>query len=86
MERVEEEPFCVVFRGFDPMQATMLAGLLEAEGIVCQHIGTQNPAYIGVGEFGCEQRLEVPAADEARARQLIEAVQADEDEVGGDET
>lgn len=59
------------------MQAKMLARMLEAEGITCQHIGTHNPAFIGVGEFGCEQRLEVPAADEARARQLIEAVQAD---------
>lgn len=63
------------------MQAKMLARMLEAEGITCQHIGTHNPAFIGVGEFGCEQRLEVPAADEARARQLIESAQEDEAEL-----
>jgi hypothetical protein len=80
MESADQEPFCVVFRGFDPMQAGMLARLLEAEGITCRHIGTHNPAFIGVGELGCEQRLEVPEADQARARELLGAAQEDADE------
>jgi hypothetical protein len=73
MDSVDQEDFCVVYRGFDPFQAGMLARLLEAEGITCRHLGTHNPAFIGVGELGCEQRLEVPPSDEARARELIEA-------------
>jgi hypothetical protein len=73
MNSEDQEEFRVVYRGFDPTQAGMLARMLEAEGIECRHVGTQNPAFIGVGELGCEQRLEVPPRDEARARELIEA-------------
>jgi hypothetical protein len=79
MESVDQEPFCVVYRGYDPTEAGMLARLLESEGIVCRHIGTQHPAFIGVGELGCEQRLEVPQHDEARARELLDAVEQGDD-------
>jgi Putative prokaryotic signal transducing protein len=73
MNSEDQESFCMVYRGFDPTEAGMLARMLEAEGITCRHVGTQNPAFIGVGELGCEQRLEVPQADEARARELLDA-------------
>lgn len=71
--------FKLVFRGFDPTEAGMLARLLEAEGIVCRHLGTQHPASLGAGELACEQRLEVPSEDLPRARELIEAASAGAD-------
>lgn len=77
MSSADEEPFSLVYRGFDPTEAGMLARLLESEGITVRHIGTQNPAFIGVGELACEQRLEVPEQDEPRARELLDAVSGD---------
>ena len=63
--------FALVYTGFDALETGMLARMLEAEGITCRHLGSQHPAAFGVGEFACEQRLEVPDADAARARDLI---------------
>jgi hypothetical protein len=76
----KEGEFATVFTGFDPLEAGMLARLLEAEGITCQHLGSQHPAAFGVGEMACEQRLEVPEADAARARELIAAAHQPSDE------
>jgi Putative prokaryotic signal transducing protein len=73
--------FRLVFQGFDPTEAGMLARLLEAEGIACRHLGSQHPAALGVGEFACEQRLEVPSEDLERARELIAAANAGVDEM-----
>jgi len=75
IEGEDSEGFTMVFSGFDPMEAGMLARLLESEGISCRHLGSQHPAAFGVGEFACEQRLEVPEADATRARELIAAAQ-----------
>ena len=69
----ETSKFGVVYRGFDPLWASMLADALRVEGITCHHIGTANPALIEVGTFACEQRLEVPLAELERARTLIAA-------------
>jgi hypothetical protein len=74
----ETSKFGVVYRGFDPLWAGMLADALRAEGITCHHVGTANPALIDVGTFACEQRLEVPLAEVERARTLIEASVAPE--------
>jgi hypothetical protein len=68
--------FGVVYRGFDPLWAGMLADALRAEGITCHHVGTANPSLIDVGAFACEQRLEVPLVEMERARTLIEATVA----------
>jgi hypothetical protein len=68
-----EDEYRLVYSGFDPTLAGMLARMLEAEGIECRHIGSQHPAALGVGELVCEQKLEVPEQDESRARELIEA-------------
>jgi len=76
----EEGEFALVFTGFDPLEAGMLARLLEAEGITCRHLGSQHPAAFGVGELACEQRLEVPEVDAARARDLIAAAHQASDE------
>jgi hypothetical protein len=71
MDHDDQEEFQVVYQGFDPMLAGMLARMLEAEGITCRHVGTQFPAEIGVGAMACEQRLEVPASDASRAQELL---------------
>lgn len=71
MSPEEQEEFQVVYQGYDPMLAGMFARLLEAEGVTCRHIGTHFPAEIGVGAMACEQRLEVPASDAERARELL---------------
>lgn len=73
MDPNAQQEFSLVYRGFDPTEAGMLARLLEAEGIICRHLGTHHPAFIGVGELGCEQRLEVPLESAGRARELIDA-------------
>jgi len=66
-----QEEFHVVYQGYDPVLAGMLARMLEAEGITCRHIGTHFPAEIGVGAMACEQRLEVTGQDVERSRELI---------------
>lgn len=71
--------FQLVYHGFDPVLAGMLARMLEVEGITCRHVGTHFPAEIGVGALGCEQRLEVPASEAGRARELIAATGAETD-------
>ena len=72
-DATDEAEFALVYTGFDQIEAGLFARLLEAEGITCRHLGSQHPAAFGVGEFACEQRLEVPAAEAARARELIDA-------------
>lgn len=79
MDHDDQVEFQVVYQGFDPMLAGMLARMLEAEGITCRHVGTHFPAEIGVGAMGCEQRLEVPAPDASRARELLESAGASPD-------
>ena len=71
MDHDDQAEFQVVYQGFDPMLAGMFARMLEAEGITCRHVGTHFPAEIGVGAMACEQRLEVPASDAIRARELL---------------
>lgn len=73
MDHDAQSDFHVVYEGFDPVEAGMLARLLEVEGITCRHVGTHFPAEIGVGAYGCEQRLEVPTEEVERARELISA-------------
>jgi hypothetical protein len=70
---MEQDDYALVYTSFDPTLAGMLARMLEAEGIPVRHLGSQNPAFFGVGELGCEQQLEVPREHQARARELIEA-------------
>jgi hypothetical protein len=79
MDQDTESPFQLVYQGFDAVLAGMLARLLEVEGITCRHLGTHFPAEIGVGALACEQRLEVPAQDAERARELIAATEAPSD-------
>jgi hypothetical protein len=72
----ENSDFVAVYRGFDPVRAGMLVSGLQAEGIVCRHLGTQHPAQIGIGEMICEQIIEVPVEDGDRARELLDAWEA----------
>ncbi|HTU64111.1 MAG TPA: DUF2007 domain-containing protein [Polyangiales bacterium] len=86
MDHDDQAEFQVVYQGFDPMLAGMFARMLEAEGITCRHVGTQFPAEIGVGAMACEQRLEVPASDAIRARELLVSAGASgEDAEAGDD-
>ena len=80
MDHETQDEFHVVYEGFDPVLAGMLARMLEVEGITCRHLGTHFPAEIGVGALACEQRLEVPAEEAERARELIAASGATPDE------
>jgi hypothetical protein len=72
----EQAEFQLVYQGFDATLAGMYVRLLEAEGITCRHLGTHFPADVGLGDSGCEQRLEVPAEDVERARELLESAGA----------
>lgn len=74
-----EDEFRVVYQGFDPTLAGMYARMLEAEGITCRHLGTHFPAEVGLGDIGCEQRLEVLTTDVERARELLVAAGAPDD-------
>jgi hypothetical protein len=73
MDSKAEETFELVYQGYDPVLAGMLARMLEAEGIACRHLGTHFPSEIGVGALACEQRLEVTGSEAERARELIAA-------------
>jgi hypothetical protein len=73
----EDSEFVAVYRGYDPVRAGMLVRGLEAEGIVCRHLGTQHPAQIGIGELICEQIIEVPLDARDRARELLDDWQAE---------
>lgn len=70
---MQDERFAVVYRGYDPTWAAMLADALRAEGINCHHVGTQNPSLADIGSFVCEQRLEVPQEEVERALPLLES-------------
>jgi len=74
--RQDEGEFTLVYRGFDPVEAGLLARMLLSEGIVCRQLGTRHPALLGIGEFVCEQRLEVWRSDASRARELLGAAGA----------
>ncbi|HEY3356440.1 MAG TPA: DUF2007 domain-containing protein [Polyangia bacterium] len=74
MSDAEEERFVTVHRTADPTVAEMLVDVLEQEGIEARLLGTRHAALIGAAQHILPLRIEVPAADQAVARELITAL------------
>lgn len=68
-----DEPFVEVFRTFDATEVQMVAELLGDDGLEARLLGTLSGAAVGVGEQVLEKRIEVPASQETRAKELVEA-------------
>jgi len=64
--------FVTVYSGADPMHARLLAGVLEEAGVSVRLLGTQHAALVGAASHIFALRIEVPAAEAARARELID--------------
>jgi len=65
--------YVTVHRTYDPIGAEMLGDLLQQEGIDARVLGSHASAIFGAAQSFLQVRIEVPAADAARARELIVA-------------
>jgi hypothetical protein len=65
--------FVTVYKCDDPLHGETLAQLLRDGGVNARLLGTRNAALIGVAPHILSLRIEVPASDEERARELIDA-------------
>lgn len=76
------EPWIVVYRGSDVLEAQLLFGLLRSDGFAARLLGTQTAALLGAAQHVFELRIEVasPEADEAFA--LISAFRREERSCG----
>src|SRR5438477_9978721 len=54
------------------MHARMLVGILEQAGVSARLLGTQHAALVGAASHIFALRIEVPAAEATRARELID--------------
>lgn len=63
----------IVHRSFDQVQAEMLGEVLRDAGIDARVLGTRSGAQIGVGDVILRLNIEVPAAQEAQAREMLAA-------------
>jgi hypothetical protein len=62
----------LVFETWDRSSADIVAGLLTAHGIRCLVRGDQDSIHAGLGSLGV-LRVLVPAADEPRAQEILDA-------------
>lgn len=60
-----------VYATTDRIEAHALRAMLESAGVDAELVGVVDAARIGVGETALPVRIEVPAEDEARARELL---------------
>jgi len=72
----DKKDFVCVHRGTDPLEASLLRGLLESEGIPARTSGEELVgAYSGVPRL-CDIRVLVPARYETPARGVLKAYEA----------
>lgn len=67
------EPFVIVHRTFDPIEADLLADLLRDAGLSPRVVGTRSGAAIGVGQNILEVQLAVPQSHAGEASDFLEA-------------
>jgi hypothetical protein len=67
-----------IYASADPMHARMLVEILADAGVSARLIGTQHAALVGAASHIFALRIEVPAAEAARARELIDGFLAAE--------
>ncbi len=79
----DKRDFVCVHRGTDPLEASLLKGLLESEGIPARTSGEELVgAYSGVPRL-CDVRVLVPARYEDSARGVLRAYEARAPGAGG---
>jgi hypothetical protein len=75
--------YVTVHRSHDPVLADMIGDLLRQEGVEAHVVGSHASAIFGAAPSFLQTRIDVPAADAARAAELIAALaaetQADDD-------
>jgi hypothetical protein len=68
-----------VYKTFDPGLADMLAGMLAQDGIEARVIGARGSSVFGAGQLLLETQVVVPSADERPARELVQAILAQQE-------
>ncbi|HUS69027.1 MAG TPA: hypothetical protein VMZ28_31035 [Kofleriaceae bacterium] len=67
------EPFVIVHRTYDPIQADLVGDLLRDAGIAARVVGTRSGASIGVGQVIMEVHIAVPQSQAGQATDFLEA-------------
>jgi hypothetical protein len=78
------EPFVIVHRTYDPIQADLVGDLLRDAGIAARVVGTRSGAAIGVGQNILEVHIAVPQSQAGQATDFLEAFLS-ADASGGDD-
>ena len=66
------DPFVIVHRTFDPIQADLVGDLLRDAGIAARVVGTRSGASIGVGQVIMEVHIAVPRSQAGQATDFLE--------------
>jgi hypothetical protein len=66
------EPFVIVHRTYDPIQADLVGDLLRDAGIAARVVGTRSGASIGVGQVIMEVHIAVPQSQAGHATDFLE--------------
>jgi hypothetical protein len=78
----------IVYDGVDPIEAEMLADILDQNGIEPRLLGTRNAALLGAGQHIFRLRIEVDEDDAAEAQEVVAALlqfQQSEESVDSDD-
>lgn len=67
------EPFVIVHRTYDPIQADLVGDLLRDAGIAARVVGTRSGAAIGVAQNIIEVHIAVPQSQAGQATDFLEA-------------
>jgi hypothetical protein len=67
------EPFVIVHRSFDTVQAEMLGDVLRDAGVAARVVGTRSGASIGMGQVAFHVHISVPGSQAGQATELLEA-------------
>ena len=67
------EPFVIIHRTYDPIQADLLGDLLRDAGMAARVVGTRSGASIGVGQNIIEVHIAVPRTQAGQATDFLEA-------------
>lgn len=78
------EPFVIVHRTYDPIQADLVGDLLRDAGIAARVVGTRSGASIGVGQVIMEVHIAVPQSQAGQATDFLEAFLASDASAAAD--
>jgi hypothetical protein len=66
------EPYVIVHRSYDPIQAELLGDILRENGIAARVLGTRSAALVGVAQHIMQMHIEVPESQAGQATDFLE--------------